>query len=415
MIRAITADDVPLIPRLLAPENGADSASQANLCETVEHLFPRLFLKTPHAESDIHGLVSVGDDGQLTGMIGSVMRRMMFRDRPIRAAINAELFVGPAYRSKMLGVKLFKQVMDGPQDLSISDIANDSSRRIWQSLGGTVASLYGLNWMKVLRPGMLPLAMLSKSRLGKPIAWAGRPVAALADRLLRRANSKFTKLNPEPKAQAEPLTPELFWELFPQFGRADDVRPVYDRETIDWVWERLDFMYRDAGASEQILLRSARGEPLGWYVYQLSETGIARVSQIVAHPHTISQVLDHMLQRAASRGAVAVVGRVVPRFLQAICDQNCLILRRSTYVLVHSRDPEIAEAFVNGRAFLSLLDAEGPLQIWNNCQLALERCKQAASRQQNNLTETGEPSESETQCVKHGDVIPMAVTLSPDS
>ena len=275
----------------------------------------------------------------------------------------------------------FKKVMDGPQDLSFSDIANDSSRTLWQSLGGTVASWYGLNWLKVIRPGLLPLSVLSKTQLGKPLAWAGRPIATLTDRLLRRAAGNYCKVNPLPKGQAEPLTPDLFLQFFPQFGRADDLRPVYDRETIDWVWPRLDFMYRNGGESQQILLRNHRSEPIGWYIYQLSATGIARVSQIVAHPHTAGQVIDHLLNHAAERGAIAVAGRVIPRFIQAISDRHCLILRRSTYLLVHSRDPEIADAFINGRAFLSLLEGEGPLQIWNNPELALQRLPQPVSNQ----------------------------------
>ena len=118
----------------------------------------------------------------------------------------------------MIGVKLFKQAMEGPQDLSVSDIANDSSRKIWQSMGGTVASWYGLNWLKVIRPGLLPLSVLAKSRLGKPLAWAGRPLAKLTDNLLRRAAGNFCKINPVRKVESEPLTPELFLQYFPQFG-----------------------------------------------------------------------------------------------------------------------------------------------------------------------------------------------------
>ena len=381
MIRPLTFDDVSLIPRLLASDSSDREAAERNARPVIESLFPQLFLNTPHAERDIHGLASVGEDGQLQGMIGTVLRRMQFRDRPIRAAISAELFVDPAHRSKMLGVKLFKQVMNGPQDLSFSDIANDSSRTLWQSLGGTVASWYGLNWLKVIRPGLLSLSVLSKSRLGKPLAWAGRPLASLTDKLLRHAAGNFCKVNPVPKGQAEPLTPELFLQYFPQFGRADDLRPIYDRETIDWVWQRLDFMYRNGGASHQVLLRSTRGEPIGWYIYQLAVTGIARVSQIVAHPHTAGQVIDHLLNHAAERGAVAVAGRVIPRFLQAISDRHCLILRRSTYLIVHSRDPEITDAFVNGRAFLSLLEGEGPLQIWNDPEVAMQRTLRPVSDQ----------------------------------
>ncbi|MCX7418569.1 MAG: hypothetical protein NT013_03405, partial [Planctomycetia bacterium] len=128
-------------------------------------------------------------------------------------------------------------------------------------------------------------------------------------------------------------------------------------------------------------LRSTRGEPIGWYIYQLAVTGIARVSQIVAHPHTAGQVIDHLLNHAAERGAVAVAGRVIPRFLQAISDRHCLLLRRSTYLIVHSRDPEITDAFVNGRAFLSLLEGEGPLQIWNDPEVAMQRTLRPVSDQ----------------------------------
>jgi hypothetical protein len=94
-------------------------------------------VNTPHADPEMPGLVSVGDDGQLTGMIGRITRRMEFRGRPIRAAVACELFVNPAHRSQMLGVKLLKKVMAGPQDLLFSDVANETSRKIWIGLGGS--------------------------------------------------------------------------------------------------------------------------------------------------------------------------------------------------------------------------------------------------------------------------------------
>ncbi len=383
MIRPLTVEDVPNIPRLLASDGHGEADALQRQC-IVGKLFPPLFLNTPNPDPDIHGLVSTADDGRLTGMIGTVVRRMQFRDRPIRAAVSAELYVDPAHRSKMLGVQLFKKMMEGPQDLSFSDIANDTSRKIWQSLGGAVASWYGLNWVKVIRPGLLPLALISKGRLGKPIAYCGRPLALAADSVLRQVGRSFTRLNELPKSATEPLTRELFVNLFPQFGRADDLRPLYDRATIDWVWPRLDFMFRDGGSSEQVLLRTSRGEPLGWYIYQLSSVGIARVTQIVAHPHSIGTVLDHLLHHAASRGAVAVIGRVVPRFLQTIGDRSCVILRRSTHLLVHSRDSEITDAFVSGRAFLSLLEGEGPMQIWNDPLLAMKRQHESLSTTETN-------------------------------
>lgn len=372
MIRPLTSEDIPQIPRLLATEQGPRAEPSPHARAVVENLIPPLFLDTPHADPEMPGLVSV-DDGRLTGMIGRITRRMEFRGEPIRAAVACELFVDPAHRSKMLGVKLLKKVMAGPQDLLFSDIANETSRKIWTGLGGSVASWYGLTWVKVLQPARFALSMLHDRRFGKLISMS-RPLAALADRVLRRHCGSLTQLGPEPHADSEPLTPELFLELFPQFSAADVLRPVYDHETVDWIWSRLDFLYA-AGPSEQRLVRSPRGEPLGWYVFQMTDTRIVRVSQIVALPNTIGLVLDHLLHGAAQRGAIAVSGRVVPRFLQAFTDRRCVIRPRSSHTLIHARDPQLLEAFATGRAFLSLFESEGPLQIWIKSSLALERIR----------------------------------------
>ncbi|MBC7821653.1 MAG: GNAT family N-acetyltransferase [Planctomycetaceae bacterium] len=373
MIRPLTTDDIPQIPRLLATEQGEHAEPTPHLRAVIENLLPGLFVNTPHADPELPGLVSVGDDGQLTGMIGRITRRMECRGRPIRAAVACELFVNPAHRSKMLGVKLLKKVMAGPHDLLFSDIANETSRKIWTGLGGSVASWYGLTWAKVLRPAQFALSMLRERRIGK-LTGLAQPLAALTDKVLCRASRSLTQLAPLPNAESEPLTPERFLELFPQFCATDELRPVYDRETIDWIWPRLDFMYA-AGPSEPVLVKSPRGEPLGWHISQMTDGRIVRVSQIVAMPNTMETVLDHLLHQAAERGAVAVSGRIIPRFLQAFADRNCLIRRRSTHTLIHSPDREVLDSFVTGRAFLSLFESEGPLQIWIKSPLALERLR----------------------------------------
>lgn len=373
MIRSMTTADVSQIPRLLASEQGAHAEPSPHLRAVIENLLPRLFVNTPHADPELPGLVSEGDDGRLTGMIGRITRRLEFRGQPIRAAVACELFVDPAHRSQMLGVKLLKKLMAGPQDLLFSDIANETSRKIWTGLGGSIASWYGLTWAKVLRPAQFALSLLRERRFGQLTRW-GQPLAALTDKALGRATRSLTQLAPPPRVESEPLTPECFLELFPQFTAMDELRPVYDRETIDWIWPRLDFMYA-AGPCAPVLVKSPSGEPLGWHISQMTDTRIVRVSQIVARPKTFETVLDHLLHQSAERGAVAVSGRIIPRFLQAFTDRHCLIRRRGTHTLIHSPDQNLLDSFATGRAFLSLFESEGPLQIWIKSPLALARLR----------------------------------------
>jgi hypothetical protein len=377
MIRPWTVADIPNILPLLATEQDRPEERNPLAAEVVEQLFPRLFFETPHADPELTGLVSVGAHGQLTGMIGRVARQMEFRGEPVRAAVSCELFVDPAHRTEMLGVKLLKRVMAGPQDLLISDIANDTSRKIWTGLGGQVASWYGLSWTKVLKPAQFGLAMIRRQSLGT-LAGLLRFPAAVVDRLVSPRVNFLTSLRPPPKAESVPLTREHFLELFPRFSETDELRPVYDRETIDWIWPRLDFFYT-AGPSEQRLVTSPSGEPLGWYIYQTTTDRVVRVSQLVALPKTIELVFNHLLHHAASHGAVAVCGRVIPRFLQTFSDHGCLIRPRSAHTLIHARRPELLESFATGRAFLSLFESEGPLQAWINPGLALQRLRECHS------------------------------------
>ena len=68
---------------------------------------------------------------------------------------------------------------------------------------------------------------------------------------------------------------------------------------------------------------------------------------------------------ARDTGASAVAGRIQPRFQQALIDRGCVFRGRATYTLVHSKDENIARAFQNGTAWLSVLDGECPFNLWN--------------------------------------------------
>src|SRR5260370_27563518 len=96
---------------------------------------------------------------------------MTFQDKPIRVAIGTQLMVSPESRG-LAGRRLVRAFLTGPQDLSVSDLGNDATRRLWESLGGSVSMAHSGIWEKALRP-----CQLAVSRLG---GRGVRPGAALA-------------------------------------------------------------------------------------------------------------------------------------------------------------------------------------------------------------------------------------------
>ena len=57
-------------------------------------------------------------------------------------------------------------------------------------------------------------------------------------------------------------------------------------------------------------------------------------------PGTMPDVLDHLFAHAAKEGAIALTGRLEPRFLQSLSDKHCVFHLRGPWVLVNARRPD---------------------------------------------------------------------------
>src|SRR5262249_27681508 len=93
-----------------------------------------------------------------------IPRRFAFRGRDIRAAVSTAFMADREGGGRLAGIELLKQFLSGPQDLSLSDAANDVSRALWEALGGTTALLYSVYWIRVLRPTRYALDLLARRR-----------------------------------------------------------------------------------------------------------------------------------------------------------------------------------------------------------------------------------------------------------
>ena len=165
--------------------------------------------------------------------------------------------------------------------------------------------------------------------------------------------------------QSEPLTAELLLNRLPEFTKCEALAPIYDANSIDWIWERTDHLW-ETGQVNRIVVKNTSGNILGWYIYQLIPGGVGDVAQIVATDQSISDVLRHLFYHAWERGAVGLTGRMQPRFMQALSDQYCLFHRRSYVALVHSQNSKLLRAFEQGRVFLSHLEGEGCLGLYGS-------------------------------------------------
>ena len=117
----------------------------------------------PWADPEIPTLVHVGDSGEITGFIGSHVRRLRLDGLPIRLAAGGPLIVHPQARSRAVGARLWRRYLAGPQDLTTTDGASDEMRQSSSSSADRSASeQHGLG------PSLPPFSFVASRALHPP-------------------------------------------------------------------------------------------------------------------------------------------------------------------------------------------------------------------------------------------------------
>lgn len=347
-IRPLEREDLPQVVSL--HERIARSRSETLPPGLAEHL-EGLFFDYPWADPELPPLVYVDDEKAVAGLIGSSVRRLLWDGRPARMRISSHLLADPEVRTRAAGAMLLRECLSGPQDLTVTDTANESSRRLWEGLGGTAWHLGCLGWIRVFRPWRFARAVLSwRGRDG--LAATARPFAPALDSVSRRA------FRPPPaKTRSEELTPEAFAAHVDSVTRTFRLRLAYeDADFSTWLLAELRNIWRD----ERLVARLvwADDQVRGWYVYAVKPEGVAEALHVAGADRDVGDVLDDLFHHAWSRGLSAVQGRVEPHLLDALAHRKCFFHASNSSALIHSRDTELLDAVHEGRGLLTRMDAD---------------------------------------------------------
>ena len=362
MIRPAVQNDIPQLARLHMRVGEPGEHSLDEVRRAYECYFPQIYFDQPWYDERMPSLVSEETDGRITGLLAVVARTMSYQGTPVRMAVSSRMSVDPESRSKLAGVQLLKTFFNGPQDISVADIGNSTSQKIWEALGGTTAPLYSLYWTRLIRPCRVALAKIGQQGglLGK-LGWTTTPFAHVLDKLagqLPTSRFRFEASN----YRSEDLTPDLFRKNYTNFTKDDTLRPIYDEASVGWLWRRFGNMWDD-GEVYKIVLKNNCDEVIGWYIYNLDPSGIGQVAQIAASKSSITDVLEHLFHHAFNHGAIALSGRVQPRFLRELSQFYCGFHARDKIALIHASNPELLRPFERGEACLTQLEGEGCLYM----------------------------------------------------
>ena len=310
----------------------------------------RLYLEQPWFDPEIPSLVAEDDAGRLLGVIGSTVSRFGYRGRPLRLACVMPPLVDEALAPTTVASFLLRRYLGGPQDITLSDGGHPKFERIWEALGGEIAHLQSLRWIKIFRPLTLALN-LAKRPSAERLKGLSRPL----DRLLSRVPK--LDLAPQPSALgSEPLTPERFVSHIPLAQQSYQLTPDYDAAYLGWLWAEMGAI-RSQGELQTVTVTDGK-QVVGWYVYYLQPGGVSRVMHLAATKNRMAPVLDHLFAHAYAGGSAALLGRLEPRLRRPLSKRRCLYSDAGSLLMLHSRDAALSHAILAGQALLSRLEGE---------------------------------------------------------
>lgn len=350
-LRALRRDDLPAVAALY---EFVVRSGKRTPPPPLAAYFERTFFDCPWADAEIPSLVYEDANGRIVGFLGSHVRRLRLGGQVIRVAYGGQLVVDPEARSRAVGAILFRSHMQGAQDATITDGANEIVRSMWALCGGETSHLKTITWTRVLRP-LRFAADYALGRLQRPgLARQLRPLWKPLDRLaLGLAGRRLRP--PAPATSTEPLSPRALLEHLPAVTDAVRCHPDYDEAYLAWLFREMAEV-KSRGTLVRSLVRDSRGQFIGWYVYYLKD-GLSQVVQVAATRGALEAVLDDLLHHAYVNGAAAVHGRLEPQLLDALARRRC-VFGWSGGALIQARDPALLGVLLSSQCWLGRMDGE---------------------------------------------------------
>jgi hypothetical protein len=330
--------------------------------EELEQFLKETLLDHPWAEPGLRSLVYRDARGRIVGCIGVMPRPMQLEDRLLRAVVTHNFMVHPDHRRTLAGVALLRAAAALGQDLTLAE-GDATSRELCVGMGGVVYPDRSALWVRVLRP--VPLA------------------AKLVGRIAGKHSSRWSHANgngsgnangnggghsdgkgasPDRTRRHQSPDAEALLEVMRSVTEPFRLRPSYSEEALRWLLATLARTRRPQWLRGRIVPGPER-QPVGWYLYYSRPGDIGRVLQLGAVPGARTRVLDELFADAAREGNVGVSGPSDPFWRGALRRGLCLPARGKSWILGHSRIPDVARALSSNSAFLSRLEGEGWLRL----------------------------------------------------
>ena len=351
-VRPFFVDDVPSVAGLF---QRIFRHSESTPPSSLMAYFQDLYLGNPRVDSELPSLVCE-IDGTVKGFIGALPMPWSFRGGQLRGVIGGNFMVDRSVRDPLAARRILSTFFSGPQDFALTDTSNETGRRMWEGLGSSTLPFFSMQWLRILSPTKFAASLLARK---SPFSWLKpvlMPIAGSLDIFAKRFVSPTRRVKHQ-NLEVLPWSIGVLHKGLAEIAGMRPLAPSYDSASLEWLIS-MARKKEEFGPLVCTLLGDTGGDIVGWYLYYPHKGNIGQVLQVAARPQSLGAVLEHLFQDAVQRGSVALIGRMDPKTTTEYASRQCIFFQRNSHVQVHSRNPEIVNAFLTGDAFFTRLEGE---------------------------------------------------------
>ena len=348
-------EDIPALVKLHLKIYGVQDKGSIN---SLELHFRRILFDNPWRDEENPPLVLRSKKGDIEAFMGVIVRRMVYKGKPIRVVAAHSLMVDPDCGSPMAVINLMKKVLSGPQDLLISESSNARSTPFWTAMGAGVSYLHSTYWLCLFRPLKHFGAILSRKQgLIRLLGWGLQSVAVFGDPLISIFWRHYFRFRQSESGRIREVDCRALLLSMNKYFHSTPLHPEYSESDLQCMADIFEGKTY-GGMPHGFEVLNEKGQRVGSCVCCLDRSKGLKVLFLWAREDATNFVFNKLLKYAMKLGAKSVGGRVEPRFLKSISDSPCRIRQRNSWFVVHSKNLEILDAIYQGDAVLSEFDNE---------------------------------------------------------
>jgi len=353
VIRDFEKRDIESVARMFQRTFRGKSADKEKVSPSLVASLEQSFFGHPWQDAGLNSKVATDDAGRVLGFIGVIPARLQVGERSVLAAFAGSMMVEDPKANPLIGARLLRAFLSGPQDISLTETANATALGMWQKLGHALDPAYSLNWVRVLRPVSTAVHLL-EHRLR--LAYLLRPFGRIADRLISVVRRPSFGNGEGRKLEFRDVTREEFGKAALVLKDVYAMHPDWDERSLGWFLEQSE-QKRSFGYPEWRVAYGPDSKPAAAYVYFAKVGGIGWVLQALSQPARADEMVEDLFAHAYHYGCASVRGAAHPWLTPALLQRKAAFLGRSFYV-AHAKDKTLLEPIKSGQALISGIAGE---------------------------------------------------------